>query len=222
MQLDEQSVDMWLKLFIWGAWWARSYRRSGLFLNNRLIWEKKCHDVKHRQNIGSFTHIKKHQVVEIELLPVNLLLYLWSFFTVNGPVAWQCSECSRMSWRSPEEPLSSSAGHINPAGLCLYGSPAHTSVMRVNKQRGKGQLSPQNKRGHKGGKKRWEERRAAWGGAQITVSVSSREWCTRQQPWTGNDYKQRTEGGVYKRKELHCLYLSNLLLPRIRWQQQDL
>ncbi|TKS79053.1 Pre-B-cell leukemia transcription factor 3 Homeobox protein PBX3 [Collichthys lucidus] len=43
-----------------------------------------------------------------------------------------------MRRRSPEPPLPSSAGHINPAGLCLYGSPAHTSVMRVNKQRAKG------------------------------------------------------------------------------------
>lgn len=87
---------------------------------------------------------------------------------------WQCRQCSRMRWRSPEPPLPSSAGHINPAGLCLYGSPAHTSVMRVNKQRAKGQLSPQNKRGHRG-KKRWEERRAARGSAQITVRASSRE-----------------------------------------------
>ncbi|KAJ4942596.1 hypothetical protein JOQ06_012450 [Pogonophryne albipinna] len=42
-----------------------------------------------------------------------------------------------MRCRSPEPALPSSAGHINPAGLCLYGSPAHTSVMRVNKQRAK-------------------------------------------------------------------------------------
>ena len=46
--------------------------------------------------------------------------------------------------------------HINPAGLCLYGSPAHTSVMRVNKRLAKGQLSPQNERGHKGRGGCWE------------------------------------------------------------------
>lgn len=48
------------------------------------------------------------------------------------------------------KPLPCSAGHINPAGLWLYGSPAHTSVMRVNKQRAKGQQSPQNKEGRRG------------------------------------------------------------------------
>lgn len=83
------------------------------------------------------------------------------------------------------KPLPCSAGHINPAGLWLYGSPAHTSVMRVNKQRAKGQQSPQNKEGRRG--RHGEKREQARGSAQITVRASSRGWCTRQQPRTGND-----------------------------------
>ncbi|CAF92222.1 unnamed protein product, partial [Tetraodon nigroviridis] len=62
--------------------------------------------------------------------------------------------------------------HINPAGLWLYGSPAHTSVMRVNKQRAKGQQSPQNKEGRRG--RHGEKREQARGSAQITVRASSR------------------------------------------------
>ncbi len=126
---------------------------------------------------------------------------------------WQCSQCSRMRWRSPEPPLPSSAGHINPAGLCLYGSPAHTSVMRVNKQRAKGQLSPQNKRGHRGkrGGRKGERPEA------VLRSLSGLQ--------AGNDVRDNSPGPemiinreqerVYERKGLHCLYLSNLLLPRI-------
>lgn len=111
----------------------------------------------------------------------------------------------RVQWSLQNEvqkarpPLPSSAGHINPAGLCLYGSPAHTSVMRVNKQRAKGHLSPQNKGGHRG-KGGGRKRSAARGNAQITVRASSREWCTRKQPPTGNYYKQRT-GRVYERTD---------------------
>lgn len=102
-------------------------------------------------------------------------LHLKHFFLVWGRIwlsfgasdrSWQSSLGSRMSWSHPSR---SSAGHINPAGLRLYGSPAHTSVMRVNKQRAKGQLSPQNKRGNKG-KKRWEERIAAPGAVFRSLS----------------------------------------------------
>lgn len=134
--------------------------------------------------------------------------------------AWQCSRCSRMRWRSPEPTLPSSASHINPAGLCLYGSPAHTSVMRVNKQRAKGQLSPQNKRGHRGerGGRKGERPEA------VLRSLSGLQ--------AGNDVRDnspepemiinREQGRVYERKGLHCLYLSNLLLPRIRYWRRNL
>lgn len=96
------------------------------------------------------------------------------------------------------KPLPCSAGHINPAGLWLYGSPAHTSVMRVNKQRAKGQQSPQNKEGRRG--RHREKREQARGSAQITVRASSRRWCTRQQPRTGNDYKQRTGETIWEKR----------------------
>lgn len=126
---------------------------------------------------------------------------------------WQRSQCSRMRCRS--HPLPSSAGHINPAGLCLYGSPAHTSVMRVNKQRAKGQLSPQNKRERRGGKKEV-------GGKGERPEAVLRSLSGLQ---AGSDIRDnssgpemiinREQGRVYEGKGLHCLYLSNLLLPRI-------
>lgn len=139
----------------------------------------------------------------------------WNASFSEYHVAQQFSQCSRLKWRSPEPILPSSAGHINPAGLCLYGSPAHTSVMRVNKQRAKGQLSPQNKRGHKGkgGGRKGDQPKA------VLRSLSGLQ--------AGNDVRDNSHepetiinrklgGGVYERKELHCLYLSNTLLPWIR------
>lgn len=131
---------------------------------------------------------------------------------------WLCSQCSRMRWRSPEPPLPSSAGHINPAGLCLYGSPAHTSVMRVNKQRAKGQLSPQNKRGHRG-------KRGGRKGERPEAVLRSLSGLQAGDDVRDNSPKpemiiHREQGRVYEGKGLHCLYLSNLLLPRIwywRW-----
>lgn len=70
--------------------------------------------------------------------------------------------------------------------------------MRVNKQRGKGQQSPQNKEGRRG--RHGEKREQARGSAQITVRASSRGWCTRQQPRTGNDYKQRTGETIWEKR----------------------
>lgn len=87
--------------------------------------------------------------------------------------------------------------------------------MRVNKQRAKGQLSPQNKRGHRGGKKEV-------GGKGERPEAVLRSLSGLQ---AGNDVRDnspgpemiinREQGSVYERKGLHCLYLSNLLLPRI-------
>lgn len=87
--------------------------------------------------------------------------------------------------------------------------------MRVNKQRAKGQLSPQNKRGHRGEKKEV-------GGKGERPEAVLRSLSGLQ---AGNDVRDnspgpemiinREQGSAYERKGLHCLYLSNLLLPRI-------
>lgn len=87
--------------------------------------------------------------------------------------------------------------------------------MRVNKQRAKGQLSSQNERGHRGvggrGGRKVERPEA------VLRSLSGLQ--------AGNDVRDngpqpemiinREQGRVYERKGLHCLYLSNVLLPRI-------